>query len=312
LHDEAADYGHYGGLMVRLAWHCSGTFRSTDKRGGCNGARIRFPPESDWGNNKELDRAMDLLEPIYTGKNLILSWGDLIVLAGTTALEDLGANPMPFCSGRIDELNGDKSTYLDPNIYIDPMNVEAEAFKESMTIMGFSVDEMTVLNGGGHAIGRAHIGTSGFDGPWTLTPTTLDNSFFKTLIDNDWDWITLSNGKKQFVDNATQELTMLGTDMLFKTDSEFRAASDRYYADNDLFLDDFSRAWTKLMNADMFAIKCPEYESPSMVDTSSSGDTSKDVDVSALSSEEMSGAMHLDSRLAILFSFVIILMYSFR
>ena len=93
-------------MLTRLAWQCSNTFRSTDYLGGCNGARIRFSPQKDWPVNINVENAIELLRPIKEIHGEKLSWADLIVLAGNTALEKAGGEQFDFCAGRTDATDG--------------------------------------------------------------------------------------------------------------------------------------------------------------------------------------------------------------
>jgi len=261
---RATDFNHYGPLFVRFAWHCAGTFRATDYRGGCDGARILHAPQKDWADNDGLvvgddepqeELAQALLQPIKDRFGAGLSWGDLIIVAGTAALEDMGGREVRICPGRSEETAEEAavgSRYLDPTIYLNPEFATASDLKKSMRIMGFTAREMTVLNGGGHAVGKAHQSKSGFEGPWTHAPTNLSNGFFKTLWDNDWVETQSPKNRTQFTDAATRSLMMLRTDLAFKSDPEFRKFVKEYKEDNELFLRDFAAAWEKLINADRF------------------------------------------------------------
>jgi len=203
--------------------------------------------------------AIDILRPIKDKYGAGLSWADLIVIAGSATLEELSARvvKVDVCPGRVDDEDGSSSKYLDPNIYLDAEKATAEDVKESMRIMGLSHREMTVLNGGGHTLGKKHFWKSGFNGKWTHTPTVLSNSFFHMLLEHEWvETVVPETGKRQFTDRAGEGLMMLSTDLVFMTDPDFVNYSRMYKDDNRLFLKDFEAAWEKLINADRFGNAC--------------------------------------------------------
>ena len=138
---EAGAQEHFGALLVYLAWRCAATFRQTDFRGGCNGASIRLAPEKDWRVNVAMDQVLRILGHVraqFATAAGALSWADLIVLAGNTALEEVGSPPMPFQGGRVDATDGSRSDDLEPREDLNPI-LEV---KDTMDLMGVPCDRL--------------------------------------------------------------------------------------------------------------------------------------------------------------------------
>lgn len=190
-----ADWGHYGGLMIRLAWHSAGSYRIADGRGGAGTGSIRFAPLGSWPDNANLDKARRLLWPIKKKYGNSLSWADLIVLAGTMAYESMGLKTFGFSFGREDIWHPEKDTYwgsekewLAPSdsryqdvsnpstmenplaavqmglIYVNPEGVNGQPdpvktgaqIRETFARMAMNDEETVALTAGGHTVGKCH------------------------------------------------------------------------------------------------------------------------------------------------------------
>ncbi|KAL3147158.1 heme peroxidase [Trebouxia sp. C0010 RCD-2024] len=241
LDDDDYDDGSYGPILVRLAWHSSGTYSKKDGTGGSNGATMRFRPEAEHSANAGLHVARELLEPIKK-KYPWISYSDLWTLAGCVAVEELGGPTIDWTPGRSDKI--DHSACPEdgrlPDAVKGPPHIRDIFYR-----MGFNDQEIVALSGA-HSLGRCHTDRSGFENPWTNAPTTFSNLYFQELLENKWrrrKW----NGPPQFEDK-TGQLMMLNTDMALIQDKSFRKWVELYAKDQDKFFDDFAAAYQKLLH----------------------------------------------------------------
>ncbi|KAL2755377.1 hypothetical protein ACRALDRAFT_2104763 [Sodiomyces alcalophilus JCM 7366] len=191
-----ADFGHYGGLFIRMAWHSAGTYRVFDGRGGAGQGQQRFAPLNSWPDNVSLDKARRLLWPVKQKYGSKISWADLMVLTGNVALEDMGFKPLGFAGGRADTWEADESVYWgsettwlgnekrydnskDPHsrdlanplaaahmglIYVNPEGPDgnpdpiaaARDIRTTFARMAMNDEETVALIAGGHAFGKTH------------------------------------------------------------------------------------------------------------------------------------------------------------
>lgn len=190
-----ADWGHYGGLMIRLAWHAAGSYRLADGRGGAGTGNIRFAPLNSWPDNASLDKARRLLWPLKKKYGNKVSWADLIIFAGTVAYESFGLKTFGFGFGREDIYHPEKDTYWGAEkewtppsdtryedvskpdtlenplaavqmglIYVNPEGVNgnldplatAKQVRETFKRMAMNDEETVALTAGGHSVGKCH------------------------------------------------------------------------------------------------------------------------------------------------------------
>lgn len=267
--------------LVRTAWSAAASYRHTDMRGGANGARIRLEPQINWAVNspESLVKVLDKLENIQkefnnTSGHSRISLADIIVLGGAAAIEKAAENAgieiaVPFIPGRADatQEQTDISSFavLEPkadgfrNFYDESsFYPPAEALVDKANLLNLSVPEMTVLLGGIRVL-NANTDRQQH-GVLTETPGTLTNDFFVNLLDMStrWQQSTTSQGIYEGYNRNTGELVWTATtvDLLFGSNSELRAITE-VYASNDnqeKFITDFVKAWTKVMQADRFEL----------------------------------------------------------
>ncbi|KAJ7723543.1 heme peroxidase [Mycena metata] len=239
--DDAGEYddGSYGPVLLRLAWHASGTYDVASNTGGSNYATMRFAPESAHGANAGLDVARDVMEKIKAEFPWI-SYGDLWTLGGVAAVQEMAGPKIPWRPGRIDGF-AEQAT---PDGRLPDATQGGAHLRAIFGRMGFNDQEIVALSGA-HALGRCHANRSGFEGPWTFSPTTVTNDYFKLLFSESWVWKKW-NGPKQLEDKKTKSLMMLPTDYVVVSDKGFKKFAQAYADDNELFFKDFSAVVAKL------------------------------------------------------------------
>ena len=267
--------------MVTTAWASASTFRSSDKRGGANGARIRLEPQRNWeaNNPKELKKVLAVLEGIQVAFNKKsekkVSLADLIVLAGTVAIEDAAANAgiktkVAFTPGRTDATQD--QTDVASFAYLEPTADGFRNYKsqsdlrpaevplvDKASLLSLTAPEMTVLVGGMRVLGANF--DSSKTGVLTHKKEVLSTDFFINILDTKYEWAPKSGDSNLFEahDRKSGKVKWSATraDLVIGSNSELRALAE-VYASNDAekkFIKDFVAAWTKVMNLDRFDLK---------------------------------------------------------
>lgn len=266
--------------LVSTAWASASTFRGTDKRGGANGARIRFAPQNNWAVNNpvQLQKVLSVLSTIQqafntSGGNKKVSMADLIVLAGNAAIEKAAAEggyniTVPFTPGRADAL--EEQTDAASFAHLEPLadgfrNYQSSVIKSTPAekwlvdkahLLTLTAPEMTVLVGGLRVLDTNFNGSR--HGVFTDKPQVLSNDFFTNLLDIGISWKAADDTKTLYegTDRKTGKIKYTATraDLVFGSNAELRAIAE-VYAQNDngeKFMRDFVSAWNKVMNADRF------------------------------------------------------------
>jgi len=247
--------------MIETAWASASTFRSTDMRGGANGARIRLAPQKDWEANKpaQLAHVLGVLEGLAQSYGASLA--DTIVLAGNVGIEMASGVNVPFKAGR-----GDASDAQTDAASFDVLEPIADGFRNFLKtelsispeemlldkahLLGLTAPEMTVLVGGLRSIGVSATG----QGVWSAD-STLNNDWFSTLLDMGVSWKETGPNAYEATDRSSGVAvrTASRADLVFGSNSELRAIAELYAQDDskDKFKADFVSAWNKVMTADL-------------------------------------------------------------
>jgi catalase-peroxidase len=267
--------------LVYTAWSSASSFRHSDKRGGANGARIRLAPQKNWMANdtEQVSKTIQLLEKIQKDSGKNVSVADLIILGGCAAIEkavnDAGYDmTVPFNPGRVDAT--DEHTDIDSFKDLEPetdgfrnfaqttYTVSAEELLvDRAHLLNLTPPEMTALVGGMRVLGANYKNSK--QGVFTNREGQLTNDFFVNLLDMSTEWKKTDETEQSFkgIDRATgeQKWTASRVDLIFGHNHELRALAEVYAQDDsqEKFVNDFVKAWAKVMDADRFDLD-PNYQ----------------------------------------------------
>ena len=255
---------------VSVAWDSAKTFRTSDLRGGANGARISLSPQKDWEANEpdRLTKTLSILKTIASDTGASLA--DTVVIAGNLAVEEAAkaagySIKIPLVKGR-----GDASQEMTDVDSFSNLEPAADAFRnwssgksksspeelmvDQAQLLGLTAPEMTVLLGGMRVLGANHINNS--EGVFTDTEGSLTNDFFVNLTDMNNTWNIVDENKYELRDRLSGELkwSASSVDLVFGSNSILRSYAELYAQDDnkEKFVNDFSKVWAKVMNADIF------------------------------------------------------------
>lgn len=261
--------------LISTAWDSARTFRGSDYRGGANGGRIRLTPQKDWeGNEPErLEKVLSKLYEIQAGLEKKVSIADLIVLGGSAAVENAAHNAgynikVPFSPGRgdasqemtdiesfeaLEPIHDGYRNWLKEEYVVKP----EELLLDRTQLMGLTAPEMTVLIGGMRVLGANYGGTK--HGVFTDKEGPLTNDFFVNLTDMNNSWKPVEENLYHVIDRKTGQVKWTATriDLVFGSNSILRSYAEVYAQDDnkEKFVNDFVKAWVKMMDADRFDLK---------------------------------------------------------
>lgn len=231
-----------GPILIRLSWHDAGTYSAKSKTGGPHACmRFKGAGESSYGCNAGLDIAIKLIMDIKN-KYPDVSSADFWAISANAAIEAMGGPKIPFRPGRKDAKDVSESV---EDGRLPDASLGAEHIRDIFYRMGFD-DQAIVALSGAHAVGRCHKDRSGFEGPWTTNPLKFDNSYFKVLLEEEWEKKTLDNGHQQWTDKSGKGLMMLNTDIALIDDAAFKPFVELYARDGNKFNSDFAVYFEKL------------------------------------------------------------------
>ncbi|KAI8366516.1 heme peroxidase [Blakeslea trispora] len=240
--DSEYDDGSYGPILLRLAWHSSGTYNAKDNSGGSSGGTMRFKTEASHSANNGLDFARNLLHERIKPKYPELSYGDLYTLGGVVAVQELGGPDIKWRPGRIDA--GENKCTPEGRLPDGAKGVSHA--RDIFYRMGFDDQEIVALTGA-HVLGRCHLDRSGFEGPWHEAPTFFTNGYFKSILGREWVKKDLPEEGWQWVDKENPDIMMLPIEITMLEDKKLKPYYELYAKDEKKYFEDFAKAFKKLI-----------------------------------------------------------------